>query len=45
MIAKALVETNPDARNATYKAINNCIMRNVLAVPYVHTRPALGVHP
>ncbi len=42
MIAKAAAEANPAKRSAQYKAIHNFIMRNVLAVPYVHTRPALG---
>ena len=42
MIAKAAAEANPAKRSAQYKAIQNFIMRNVLAVPYVHTRPALG---
>ena len=42
MIAKAAAEPNPARRSAQYKAIHNFIMRNVLAVPYVHTRPALG---
>ncbi len=42
MIAKAAAEPNPVKRSNQYKAIQNFIMANVLAVPYVHTRPALG---
>jgi peptide/nickel transport system substrate-binding protein len=42
MIAKGAAEPNPLKRSAQYKAIQNFIMTNVLAVPYVHTRPALG---
>ena len=42
MIAKAAAEPNPVKRSNQYKAIHNFIMANVLAVPYVHTRPALG---
>lgn len=39
---KALSVTNAPARNALYRSINNYIMRNVVGVPYVHTKPALG---
>jgi peptide/nickel transport system substrate-binding protein len=42
MISRAAAEPNPAKRSAQYKAIHNFIMANVLAVPYVHTRPALG---
>jgi peptide/nickel transport system substrate-binding protein len=42
LIAKAAAEPNPVRRSAKYKALQNFIMTNVLAVPYVHTRPALG---
>jgi peptide/nickel transport system substrate-binding protein len=42
MLTKALAEPNAVRRAAKYKAIQNYIMKNVLAVPYVHTRPALG---
>jgi ABC-type transport system substrate-binding protein len=42
MLTKALAEPNPVKRSAMYKAIQNYIMKNVLAVPYVHTLPALG---
>jgi peptide/nickel transport system substrate-binding protein len=39
---KALAVTNASARNAMYRSINNYIMQNVVGVPYVHTKPALG---
>ena len=39
---KALAETNVTKRAAMYRRINNYIMKNVLGVPYVSTRPALG---
>ncbi len=42
LLTKALAEPNAVKRSAKYKAIQNYIMKNVLAVPYVHTRPALG---
>jgi peptide/nickel transport system substrate-binding protein len=42
MIAKAAAEPNPVKRSNQYKVIQSFIMANVLAVPYVHTRPALG---
>jgi peptide/nickel transport system substrate-binding protein len=42
MLNKALAEPSAAKRAAKYKAIQNFIMKNVLAVPYVHTRPALG---
>ncbi len=42
MLTKALAQPNPVKRSAMYKAIQNYIMKNVLAVPYVHTLPALG---
>jgi hypothetical protein len=34
--------TDASARNAMYRSINNYIMQNVVGVPYVHTKPALG---
>ena len=42
MLTRALAEPSAAKRAARYKAIQNFIMKNVLAVPYVHTRPALG---
>lgn len=39
---RALAITNPDARAAYYRKINNYIMANVIGVPYVHTEPALA---
>jgi len=42
LLDKALVETDADVRNATYRAFNNQSMRDLIGVPYVHTRPALA---
>jgi peptide/nickel transport system substrate-binding protein len=38
----ALAEPDADVRDGLYKRINNYIMRNVVGVPYVHTKPALA---
>jgi peptide/nickel transport system substrate-binding protein len=42
MLNAATGQPDPDARAAQYRLIQNFIMRNVIAVPYVHTAPALG---
>ena len=42
MIAKAAAEPNPAKRHATVQGDPQLHHGNVLAVPYVHTRPALG---
>ena len=42
MLNAATGQPDLDLRAAQYRQIQNFIMRNVLAVPYVHTAPALG---
>ena len=42
LLDRGLVETDPDVRNAIYRQANNYIMRQVIGVPYVHTKPALA---
>ena len=42
ILDRALIATDPDVRNALYRQANNYIMRNVIGVPYAHTRPALA---
>lgn len=42
LLDKALVVTAPAARNAIYQQANNYIMKQVIGVPYVHTKPALA---
>ena len=42
LLDRGLLETDADARNGIYRQANNYIMRQVISVPYVHTRPALA---
>ncbi len=42
LLDRALMETDADVRNATYRQFNNESMRDLIGVPYVHTRPALA---
>ena len=42
ILDKALVTTDADVRNALYRSFNNASMRDLIGVPYVHTKPALA---
>ena len=42
MLNAATGQPDLDLRAAQYRQIQNFIMRNVLAVPYVHTAPHSG---
>ena len=42
LLDRALVETDADVRNATYRQFNNQSMKDLIGVPYVHTKPALA---
>jgi peptide/nickel transport system substrate-binding protein len=42
MLDAALAQPDQDLRSGQYKRAENFVMRNLLGVPYVHTKPALA---